>query len=224
MAQRRITGDYGFSRKTNDAGQRSLVSGIARYTSFVRLSKATLIGLLLALFTLVILLPVLQQDRAGVRVAFSSVQQSSSTIDKPIMKHPRYQGVDAQQRSYSVTADQAVQQDARTVVLSNVMADMRLSDAAFVMMNAGKGVMDVVGKTITLQEHIGVNHSDGYELYTDAVYVDLAKGTVLGRTPIEGQSPMGYLRADGFFASRNEQRLLLAGHVKLVIQPKKVKR
>jgi lipopolysaccharide export system protein LptC len=223
VAERRITGDYGFSRSTYDAGRRSLVAGIARYTSFVKLSKMTLLGLLVALFAVVLLLPVLQQDRAGVRVAFSGVKESAATIDKPIMKNPRYQGVDEKNQPYSVTADEAVQQDARTIALSNVMADMRFADSSWVMMSAGRGVMDIISKNIVLQDHIGFNHNAGYEFYASKVVVDLVKGTVQSDAQVEGQSPMGYIRADGFYASRGEKRLVLQGHVKLVIQPKKVK-
>jgi lipopolysaccharide export system protein LptC len=224
VAERRITGDYGFSRTNHDAGNRSLMSGITRYTCFVKLSKVSLLVLLGLLFAVVMLLPVLEQDRAGVRVAFSSVKESLSTIDKPIMKHPRYQGVDEKMQPYVVTADEAVQQDDRTVVLSNVMADMRFADASWVMMSAGHGEMDVVAKTVVLRDRISFNHDAGYEFYANKVRVDLVKGTAYSDEQVEGQSPMGYLRADGFEASRNDKRLLLQGHVKLVIQPQKVKK
>ena len=224
MAERRITGDYGFSRSNYDAGRKSLIAGISRYTSFVKISKMGLLALLVLLFAVVMLLPVLEQDRAGVRVAFSSVKESTATIDKPIMKNPRYQGVDEKNQAYTVTADEAVQQDARTIILSNVMADMRFADASWVMMSAGHGEMNVEAKTLLLRDRISINHDAGYEFYARKVRVDLSKGTAYSESEVEGQSPMGYVRADGFEASRNDQRLLLRGHVKLVIQPQKVKK
>lgn len=224
MAERRITGDYGFSHQSDAHKRMSIFKGVTRYTSFVKLSKIALLILLLVLFGAVILLPMLEQDRAGVRVAFSGVKESTTNIAHPVMKQPRYQGVDEKQQPYAVSAEEAVQQDADTVKLKNVLADMRFVDASWVMLGAGVGVMDITNKTIILSDKVSLNHNQGYELYVDKVMVDLNKGVMYSQNKVEGQSPAGFLQADGFYASRNDKSLLLKGHVKLIIQPKKVQK
>jgi lipopolysaccharide export system protein LptC len=221
--QREITGDYGFSHGVDDDRRGSLIASIARHTCFVKLFKRALLVVLLILFGVVFLLPVFQQDRAGVRVAFSGVQESTTTIAKPIMKSPRYQGVDEKKQPYTVTASEAVQEDARTILLSTVMADMRFQDASWVMISAGRATMDIIDRTLLLRDRISINHDAGYEFYASQVRVDLNKGTAKSESVIEGQSPFGYIRADGFVASRNEKKLVLQGHVKVIIQPQKAK-
>lgn len=228
MSEKPITGQYGFSRSALEARRLSLVSNLKRYTCFVALSKYSLLLLLCALFATIILLPIMKKDQAGVRVAFSSVEQSTTSIDKPYMKNPKFQGVDEQLQPYVVTADMAIQQDEKTIEMQHVQADMTYKDGAWLMLNAGRGVltMDADAKKhdhLVLDGDVSIFQDQGYEVHVPKVNVFIAKGYAVSEGMVSGQSPMGSITAGRLQAWHKEKRMVLDGRVKVVFNPQAAK-
>lgn len=146
---------------------------------------------------------------------------SYSTVEvgkqQPAMSKPRLQGVDDNQQPYTVTADQAIQQDADHVDLTKLQADISLKDGSWVNIIANSGAMNVTGKTIDLKGNVQMYHDSGVTFITEAAMVDFGNGMITGDSQINGQGGTGTLRADSFKIWSKQKVLRFNGHVKVVI-------
>ena len=171
----------------------------AKYSRFVRFIKRFLWGLVVAVVALVVWIA---SDSSGVskaRVVFSNMAGGAvSQVMQNIMKNPEYQGVDAQNRPYSVAATQATQLDKETVELHNIRADIALQNNAWVALNAGSGTLNLTTKQMRLTGGVDVFYTGGYEFRTPEVHIDIQQGSAYGEEPVEGQGPLGTIKAKGF--------------------------
>lgn len=102
------------------------------------------------------------------------------------------------------------------VVFNKPEADITLSDgAAWLSVQAARGVLDTEAKTVGLEGGIDLYSDYGYELHTKSVNVDLNGGEVSGPAPVTGQAPMGTVRADGFSISSNGDTVRFTGNVRV---------
>lgn len=194
-----------------------LLEGLGRYTRFVRLSKITLLFLIIGMLGMVVALPVINKDTSGVRIALSSNQESPESV--PMMKNPRFQGMDSQNQPYTVTADSALQQDLDTVLLKKVQADVTFKDKTWISIDADQGILKLSEENLVLIGNVNVFYEEGYEMHTESVSFELAEGLAYSDTPLEGQGKMGYIKAAGFTAHDRGARLEFKGPVKLVLYP-----
>ena len=169
------------------------------YTRFVSLSKRFLWVLVAGIISLIVWVASGSNSDKGARVVFSNL--SKSGILENIMANPHYQGVDMKNRPYTVMADKATQLDKDTVALTNIRADIALEKGVWVAMNAGNGKMNTTTKKMELTNGVDVFYGDGYEFRTDHVNVDIGQGSAYGDANVEGQGPMGTLKAKGFTIS-----------------------
>ncbi len=226
VTEKHITGNYGFSLAALEARRLVMFANIARYTTCVKLMKLGLVLLLVVLFGVIIILPMMEKDQAGVRVAFSNVEQSTTPIDKPFMKNPKFQGVDEKMQPYVVTADVAIQQDEHTVEMQHVKADMSFVNGTWMMLNAKRGILvmndkDEKQKQLILDGDVGLYQDTGYELHASKVVVDISSGFAHSEGHVEGVSPIGHVEGGRLQVWREDKRMVLDGGVKLVIIPQK---
>ncbi len=166
------------------------------YTRFVSLSKRFLWVLVAGVITLIVWVGSGANSENGARVVFSNI--SKSGILQNIMANPHYQGVDARNRPYTVIADKAVQLDKDNISLTGIRADIALEKGVWIAMNAGSGQMNMVTKKLELTGGVDVFYDNGYEFRTDHVHVDITEGNAYGDAEVEGQGPIGTLKAKGF--------------------------
>lgn len=194
-----------------------LLESLGRYTRFVRLSKITLLFLIIGMLGMVVALPIINKDTSGVRIALSPDQESPESV--PMMKNPRFQGMDSQMQPYTVTADSALQQDLDTVLLKKVQADVTFKDKTWISIDSEQGILKLSEENLVLIGNVNVFYEAGYEMHTESVSFELAEGLAYSDTPLEGQGKMGYIKAAGFTAYDRGQRLEFKGPVKLVLYP-----
>jgi lipopolysaccharide export system protein LptC len=142
-----------------------------------------------------------------------------------------------------VTADKAVQdtQNIHHAHLFNVEADMTAKDGAWYNMRAPRGYLDSQAEKLWLSGSLALFSDSGYELHTDAAFVDLAPAcdaqgqpppgkpgkpkprcsavTVRGNHEVTGQGPFGTMRADRFHIVKATKHMYLEGHVHMVLYP-----
>lgn len=171
----------------------------ASYSRFVRFIKRFLWALVAFVVVLVVWIA---SDSTGVsraRVVFSNMAGGAvSQVMQNIMKNPQYQGVDLRNRPYSVAATQARQLDKETVELENIRADIALENNTWVALNAGSGTLNLTTKQMRLTGGVDVFYAGGYEFRTSEVHIDIQQGSAYGEQPVEGQGPLGTLKAKGF--------------------------
>lgn len=197
--------------------QRQL-SRIPLYIRLLSLGKLAAGGLVVLLVAVVVLVPFLKSEDDGVRIALTQ-QPLVASADKPVMKNPRFESVDGANQPYTVRALEAVQQDESRVILSKINADVALNSGLWLALSAEQGEMDITKQALVLNEKVHVIASNGYELRAPQAYVDIKTSRATGTKGVEGQGPMGNIRADEFLIEGESQRVLFEKNVKLTIYP-----
>ncbi len=194
-----------------------VLEGLGRYTRFVRFSKLTLLMMIGVILGLVVILPIVNKDSSGVRIALTASQEAPPA--KPVMQKPRFQGLDKQMQPYTVTADTAIQQDSNTVLLNNVQSDITFKDNAWVSIRADQGTLRLSEESLQLLGKVQMFYDAGYEVRTESVDFDLAKGTANSDTALEGQGNIGYIKSSGFTATDRGRIITFKGPVTMVLYP-----
>jgi lipopolysaccharide export system protein LptC len=181
----------------------------------------------------------------------------SQSVSDVKVQRVQYNGVDASNRPYSITAESASQpqkvepapvatgdadgdgdaapaaQPATATVpataaepdnvinLKKLMADMTMSDGAWVALTADNGVFHRDQGTVDLSGNVTLFHDTGLTFETDAATVDLKNDWASGNQPVEGQNADGELAAQGFEIKDDGKTILFTGRSYLKLYPKK---
>jgi lipopolysaccharide export system protein LptC len=168
---------------------------------------------------------------------------SQNTSDVKVQK-VQYNGVDAHNRPYSITAESASQPqkpepvaveaasgeaapqpaaetDSETVInLQKLVADITMGDGAWVALTADNGIFHREAGKVDLSGNVTLFHDTGLSFETDAAIVDLKNDLASGNQPIEGQNPDGQLAAQGFEIRDEGQTVIFTGRAYLKLFPK----
>ena len=165
--------------------------------------------------TLAILLLIFwsQSNLLETRFRIDVTEIAPEEIENLKMLNLRFDGMDENDRPFSITADVASQnRDAEgTIDLVEPRADITLADGSWVALMAGAGHYDRDGDRLDLAGGVNVFHDQGFEMNTDAARIDLETGTATSDTPTSGHGPAGYLDAAGFRVENDGERVFLAG-------------
>ncbi|WP_240790961.1 LPS export ABC transporter periplasmic protein LptC [Roseomonas sp. AR75] len=178
-----------------------------------RLLPVAAVGLLAA----IALWPEFESAADRGRVAFKRVTQVRA--DALSVVQPRFQGVDEQNRPYTVTADTAVQAGNEEVVqLHAPKADLLLTDGGWLYLEAREGRFDRPRNHLDLAGRVTIHHDDGTQFVTDAAAIDVAGGHAAGDSPVAAQGPFGTLTAEGFRLRDRGQVVVFTGKSHVVLE------
>lgn len=211
-----VSRNSGLSQRFAPRNVEVLLSSMARYTRFVLFSKMLLTFLAFIMIAIIIALPIISSDSEGLRIAFDA-SEGTAAESMPMMKNPRYQGVDDKNQPYTITADAAIQNDEQTVILNALKADMFLSDDSWLMLSANDGTLNTEIKTLLLSGDVQLYHDKGYEFHAPEAHIDLRKNLAYGNKNIKGYGPMGTISANNFRIENNGKRLLFNNNVSLEV-------
>jgi lipopolysaccharide export system protein LptC len=184
----------------------------------VQASKYGLISIAALLVLMVFLVPVLHDEDSGARLVFTNVE--SGEFITPRMSNPRLQGMDKSDQPYTVSAKMAERQEDGRVLLTDIEADLTLSSGAWVAFLANTGLFDPDKNTLLLPEQVQLFHNAGYDMRTRNVFLDLNTSQAKGDEQIEGQGPLGTIRASGFRVDNAAGRIRFVPDVKVTLYPK----
>ena len=153
------------------------------------------------------------------------------------VKQVQYNGIDAHNRPFSITADTAVQPDSQSstdttaaqagnnannvINLTRPIADMTMSDGAWVALTADDGVYHRDSGMVDLSGNVTLFHDTGLSFQTDAATVDMKNDTARGDQPVEGQNGDGQIASQGFEVLNDGQTVNFTGRAYLKLYPKK---
>lgn len=190
---------------------------LARRRLAVAVAKRVLPLAALGLLATVALWPEFESAAERGRIAFRQTAQVRP--DALHIVNPRYQGVDEQNRPYSVTAANAVQTATEEIVALRVpRADLLLADGGWVYLEAREGLYDKTRSTLDLTGAVTVHHDDGTQFVTARAALDLAAGGAAGDAPVAAQGPFGTLTAEGFRLRDRGQVVLFTGNARVVLE------
>ncbi len=114
------------------------------------------------------------------------------------MLDPRYRGMDARGRPYTITADTATQAGAERVNLVNPKADATLQNGTWLLVQSHDGVFLQHSGLLDLSHDVVLYREDGTTLTSAAASVDLKQGAASSDQPTHAEGPFGTLDAPGF--------------------------
>jgi lipopolysaccharide export system protein LptC len=211
-----IGGAAARARRDWTARTRDTALNALRYSRFVTVMKRALpiaAGALIAVVIIFALLP-----RQSDKVSFAYERMGRIDNDLAMLK-PRLTGSDQNGNPFVITANAAIQQGSNTrkVLLKKVEADITLDKNRWMNAEAAQGFVDMDKSALKLTGGISMYSDDGYELHTSRADVDLKKGVFKGPEEVTGQGPLGTLRGDTFELDRLTKRIVLHGHVHMII-------
>jgi lipopolysaccharide export system protein LptC len=191
-------------------------SALSRRRFFVSCFKRVLpLGALL-LLSVVILWPEISRHNSA-RVSYHLATGGLDAADQGSMTKAHYEGIDDTGRPYTMTADEAVQTDADTVLLTKPAGDITMKSGAWVMVQSLNGVYHAKAQHLDLSNHVVLYRDDGTTVRTSKAYVDLKAGTASGHQLVNADGPFGTLDAHGFAITDRGSRLHFTGPAKLVL-------
>ncbi len=155
------------------------------------------------------------EDRA--RVSFRRVLQAQP--DAVRMVEPRYQGLDEQNRPFTVTADVAAQTDRPDIVeLERPRADILLTDGSWVLLESRDGRFDKASNRLDLSGEVTLWQDGGNMLVTEAAVIDLKEGSAGGDRPVAAQGPFGTLVSEGFRLTERGHVVVFTGRARAMLE------
>jgi len=191
-----------------------------RYRNVVHVLKIALPLLALALILTIVVYSILFHPDGTIAIFSGSGTEQGQTVGKSL----RFVGTDNENQPFEILAS-AVRQhiDDRAVYeLDDVNAKLQLRNGPQLRLLAHKGVLDTNNQLLQLTGPIALSSSEGYLIHTDEARADLKNGLLTGQRPIEASGSFGTIRADGFSASKADQRINFIGNVRVHFEPQTV--
>jgi lipopolysaccharide export system protein LptC len=200
-------------RLTSYTARRGSYGRVARIAKFVLpLLALGLAGLIVAWSQINPIIP---------RIPLSEIEVASEEIETIAMENPRFAGVDAEGRSFNVTADRAIQSadDEQHIVLQQPKADFVLADGTKIAIRSDTGDLRRDTRILDLSGSVTLVQDGGYEFRTTKARIDLEERAATGDAIVEGHGPTGEIRADGFEITDRGERVVFRGRTRALFQP-----
>ena len=139
------------------------------------------------------------------------------TTNVVTMQNPRFTGRDASGAPYVITADtaQRSQANAKLVELKNPALD----DGIHGTVTAPRGMFDEEAQQLELFEEVVLTDIEGNRFVTTHARMFVQENRVVGLEPLEGNGPLGKIRADSYEIRDGGTRIIFTGNVWTEIQP-----
>lgn len=140
---------------------------------------------------------------------------------KITMEAPRMAGYTSDNRAYEMTADAAAQDltNPNLVELAGIRGKVELQDKGLVDMTAAAGAFDVKSKMLTLTKEIVLISSTGYQARLDEATMDIQKGHIVSKKPVEILMFNGILKANRLEVTNNGAVARFEGGVAMLLTP-----
>jgi lipopolysaccharide export system protein LptC len=145
----------------------------------------------------------------------------SLTSDGIAMDAPRLSGTDGAGRTYTVTADRAVQQisDPRIIRLYGIVARVEEADGTWAEMTSAIGTYDSRLETVVLEEDIRARSAEGYSAALTRAEIDLGTGAVTSDAPVAFSSALGAVEARRMTGGQEGGSMSFGDGVRVTLTP-----
>jgi lipopolysaccharide export system protein LptC len=132
---------------------------------------------------------------------------------------PRFEGFDANDRPYSLTAETARRRRENVSLVD--LVNPRLEDAASTVVQAREGVWNADAEVLDLVGDVVMTDAAGYTFTSQKTRMFVKENRVEGQEPLNGVGPIGEARADAYDVLDNGNRIVLKGNVWTRFQAKR---
>ncbi len=196
----------------------------ARHSRLIGRLRLLVLLLIVLLVAALLIWPLTQAGQKQFKLTMHSTQKDDQGVFSPPslieneqshMVKPRFYGLDKNKQPYSITADDAVQLTEHHFRLTQIAADILLSDDGWITLLSNSGLYDAEKKTLSLQGDVNMFTDQGYEFFTDSAHILHAEGRAEGNEQVIIQGPLGTLVAGGFTLEEQGSELFFDGGVQL---------
>lgn len=189
----------------------------AGYTWFVRIARMALPLIALVIVGVVAAKMTMDQEQQQISALPPEEKTAPGEIE---IRQAKYEGVDADGRAYTLTADDARREmDAPdTMRLTNPKADITTPEGGWLIASANTGAYNNAASTLSLEGDVAVFHDLGYEVHLQKISIDIKKNQANSPLPVTAQGPAGRLEAQGLLLLDQGQRIVFTGPAKLVLR------
>lgn len=137
--------------------------------------------------------------------------------DVVTMVNARFTGRNIAGEAYVITAEAAQRRRADPSVIN--LTNPRLVDDKGTEVSAPVGVYYQNAEYLDLFQDVKVRDAEGYEFTTTAARIFVQEGRVQGLEPLNGNGPLGDVRADSYEIEDEGDRVIFRGNVDLTLYP-----
>ncbi len=189
------------------------------HTRLVFLGKRILLGLTVLLVLGLIAVAWMNQ-RSGGRLVLEATAEGDAPPVAPVMAKPRYQGVDARLRPFTVTAERATDEGRNVYRLFVVTADLAPGTRDWMALTGASAVYHADEERLEFSDGVSFTNDAGYLFTTPSLTVTVKDRTATGTQPVEGTGVGGTLRADRFEVLDGGDKILFYSNVRVTIYRK----
>ncbi|HVX99987.1 MAG TPA: LPS export ABC transporter periplasmic protein LptC [Pseudorhodoplanes sp.] len=139
---------------------------------------------------------------------------------KITMEAPRLAGMTRDARVYEVTAKAAAQDISKPelIELKEIRAKLGMQDKSVMQMSAAGGLYNAKTEMLNLGPDIMLSSSSGYEGKMQDAEIDIRKGTIVSRQPVEVKMLKGNLNANGLEVLEAGDLIRFGGGVSMMLK------
>ena len=176
-----------------------LIGKLGRYTRFVGYSKIALLAIAGVLTVSVMLWPLLQKDRSGLRISFvDSKTAAGALVASPVMENPEYRGQGDKGQQYTIHGKTATQKTPNLMLIDTVEGQMLRADGKWYHLTADRAEYQQDKKIVDLYGNVNVIDMNGTRFVTSHATVEMQTMHIYGSDPITGTGQTGNIVASGF--------------------------
>jgi lipopolysaccharide export system protein LptC len=140
---------------------------------------------------------------------------------KVIMEAPKLSGFKRDQKSYEVTAAQAIQdiKVPSVVELNKLVARMEQEKNSFARLSSDWGRMDQTADRLDLKGNVRVKTDSGYEVDMFSAVINMKSGDVTSTEPVKVRSKSATISADSVDVRDNGKLVVFQGRVHSILTP-----
>jgi lipopolysaccharide export system protein LptC len=196
--------------------RRRYTGGGAGHTWFVRITKFILPVCVLVIVGIVTAR--LSQDKQSLQIAQAPTHDKTTPGQIDLVK-PKYEGLDAKNRPYTISADRAhrVMGQEQVVALEKPKGDILMDDKSWIAVEAAAGTFNNTAQVLFLSDGVKIFHDSGYELHLKDVTVDLKTRHAQTHYPVDGQGPQAGISAQDLEVTDEGAMVIFGGPVKLTL-------
>jgi lipopolysaccharide export system protein LptC len=187
------------------------------YSRFVTAMKFVLPVLAAGLIALLAFWSQIRIEEGRFRIGSASI--APTDIDRLSMVNPRFQGIDDQNRPFTVTAAEASQVKGNDDLIDLVrpQADITMENGSWMAVSADSGRYQRSTRQLQLDGRVSLFQDQGYELHVDSIAVDFAAGNAVSNTAVIGQGPAGELSGEGLKVADKGAVIELTGKSRVLL-------
>ena len=146
--------------------------------------------------------------------------QIRQEIGKNELINPRFESMDEKGQPYVLTADKAIQEDGEKgdMFLETPHGKMTLKSGKVLTLQAVNGTYNQIEQYLDLNENVILTHSDGYDLKTRILHVDLNENKAWSDQPVTVVGPQGAIAALGITAKSDDETVIFDGPATMTIK------